>query len=514
MSLNLYKGIVNIKGGKILVGGQQTVITPPSGTVSFTLDVQPYSDTEYIQPLRGMEHWINTPWNDGVGGAPTTTFKNPVTGIVTSSSTHNYDKYVRFDWNNLDNGVSGSNYTFTPILNGIQTAASWGGKFNFSIMMAYDSHDIIPQWFINTGNTQYFSSGSITCPKWNSTTYLNALNDLLTNIYTYLTTNYYNGILLHDYIGYIDIRGYGNFGEWHCYGSGPYKDQQDAAGYTPDAAGFKAIIDANLNAFPTIRQVIPVAATHICGYCDGYVDSAGYTLLASNSVGRIGIRIDHLGDDLSGDFVDKGGTYVTGGVSYDIDTLRANQWKYAPFVGEPNSALSDFSGFETAISQYHWTSFGNGNFWGKDTGADPFKSYILAAGKKAGYRVSITGGSVSPSITNGVPFYIITNWQNTGVAPVYENWNIQFELRNGSNSVVWTGNSTKNLKLYLPENNLPETTAHSWTDTFTLNGISAGTYSLNIIIKDPAGYRTPFILNNYNRTSYGGYVLKSDISIS
>jgi hypothetical protein len=61
------------------------------------------------------------------------------------------------------------------------------------------------------------------------------------------------------------------------------------------------------------------------------------------------------------------------------------------------------------------------------------------------------------------------------------------------------------LKLYLPE-----ITDRSITDLFTIpQNIPTGVYSLNLVIRDPSGYRKPLPLANSGRTADGSYLLGS-----
>jgi hypothetical protein len=156
--------------------------------------------------------------------------------------------------------------------------------------------------------------------------------------------------------------------------------------------------------------------------------------------------------------------------------------------------------------------FGNGNYNVADLLADPLAAAnIRNASKNCGYRIVLTGGSLSTVINNGLPLSVTLNWRNTGVAPVFENWQIKYELQNQSGgAVAWTGNSSFQLKFFLPN---ASSTAN--TDNFTLPGtIPAGTYRLVVKITDPNGYRSPFPIAITGRQSDGSYILRSNIVIT
>ena len=74
-------------------------------------------------------------------------------------------------------------------------------------------------------STTDWKSGSSWIPNYNSNYYLGrllALNQALNN---HIETASYNGIRYKDVIQFIDIRGYGSWGEWHSAGIVENTDQ-------------------------------------------------------------------------------------------------------------------------------------------------------------------------------------------------------------------------------------------------------------------------------------------------
>src|SRR4030095_6423406 len=175
------------------------------------------------------------------------------------------------------------------------------------------------------------------------------------------------------------------------------------------------------------------------------------------------------------------------------------RWRSAPITGEPPGwTPSKFSDLERQIRLYHATSCGNGNYGGTPTST--VKSNVRASSKACGYRLTIESGSMTTACNN---ISITLNWKNTGQAPIYENWNVLFELKNSNNVVVWTGSSQFKPRLFLPASN-----ATSITDNFTLPaGLPTITYNLNIIIRDPNGYRDPLPLAITGRNADGSYTI-------
>jgi hypothetical protein len=131
------------------------------------------------------------------------------------------------------------------------------------------------------------------------------------------------------------------------------------------------------------------------------------------------------------------------------------------------------------------------------------QNYVRAASKATGYRLQINSGSYTSNVSASRAITIQLGWRNTGIAPTYENWFVQFELRNASGAAVWTGTSSMMLKLFLPES-----ADRLVSDSFVLpSTVPAGTYSLKLIIRDPNGYRKPLPIANTGRATDGSYLL-------
>src|SRR5207342_3563141 len=104
----------------------------------------------------------------------------------------------------------------------------------------------------------YYSSEGIWIPNWNSPSYLARYNALLQAVANHINTTSYNGIAYSKVIFCVDIRGYGNYGEWHQF---PWVD---ASGFpsnlVPTQATLDALITMNLSAFPNFQNQILIAA--------------------------------------------------------------------------------------------------------------------------------------------------------------------------------------------------------------------------------------------------------------
>ncbi|MEO5562307.1 MAG: DUF4832 domain-containing protein, partial [Chitinophagaceae bacterium] len=191
-----------------------------------------------------------------------------------------------------------------------------------------------------------------------------------------------------------------------------------------------------------------------------------------------------------------------------LKDLVMNKWKTAVIVGEPPSwNENDYAALEAQVRLYHATSFGNGNY-GTTVNAN-ISANVRAASKASGYRLKIASIEAPLSITRNASFTVKSNWQNVGIAPTYEDWNVVFELQDASNIVRWTGTSTKVFKLFLPA-----AAATTTTDNFSLPfSLTAGTYKLVVRVKDPKGFRPDMLLAVNGKNTDNSYTVFGSVTV-
>jgi len=471
-------------------------------------------------PFRGLENW-NNQW------------QIPYPSNSSTQAGNVYDFYYRFNYRDLvdDNG----NYVWTLFDNKIKYAIDNRVKLNIATMCYYAqaSNNITvggatlsyPLYLHNQMQAESVKDWISTnegawIPDWNSNSYLTAWENLQKALAAHISVGSYKpswsttAIPYANAIGYVDIRGYGNFGEWHTSSWGT------EAGALSRVATFttaKRIIDANLNAFPNNWATIGIAAfdqNTIQPDAWALKDPAigYYALTAKNNKGEIAFRRDSWGWNQSwyDANLDKNNATYNGVVFKD---LIMNKWKYAPIGGEPIQCCTTDRGtagdyyydLYRELTLFHATYLGNGNLEAP-TNAKTI-SRMQAAGAVMGYKLEAKNDSVSSNLVPGGTMKVYTTWLNRGQAPLYEDWNIKYQLRNGS-TVVWEGASTFGLKLFLPS-------TQKSTDTYTLPAnISTGTYSLYTKIVDPVSYRLPLVLRMGGKTADTAYLLNSSVIIS
>jgi Domain of unknown function (DUF4832) len=480
------------------------IVASTSSNFSF---VQIASTTDVPGPGRALEQWTNDQW----------AIDYPTTG---SSQTGNcFENYYRFKWYEIQN--DDSSFTWTFFDSKLNAAIAAKRKFNLAVMplsqgdtkTVAGGYGLSYPLFLHTqmqaeANPDWVpTSMGQWVPNWNSPSYLRAWGKLQKAIADHINSGSYNGVPYKNIIGIVDIRGFGNFGEWHTY---PWTSEITSA-YQPTYATIKSIIDTNLIYFPNYINVIQHES--FGGPNDGNaqpnLQGQYYALTASNNKGVIGWRRDSwgwAGTWFPGFLESNPGTYS----GQSFSTLIMNKWKVAPITGEPMQCCTQDNGFTgnyygdivREANLYHLSKIGNGNL--EAITSTPTITNMQAVGHVSGYRLVLTGGSVT-ALSPSTAFTINLGWQNIGLTPVYYDWFVNYELRNSSGAVVWTGQSTFRPRLFLPS-----TTSTTVTDTYTLpSGIPSGAYGLYVKVVDSLSYMDPLPLAITGRTSDGAYLLQN-----
>lgn len=459
----------------------------PTGTQTFNLAFTaiPFTDPDLNSPGRGAEQWHDQNLIDWV--------KQP------------QDVYYRFTWARVEtgNGV----YDWSYLIGILNSAIQKRQKVSFGIMSVYhDPEDGVifydgfrssyPEYLHRLMQSELvkdWHNGDGWIPNYNSQNYLlrlRALNNSLNNL---LETGSFGGVRYKDVINSIDIRGYGNYGEWHNGGLVDYVSQIPSGAHATTAT-LKAIIAAHTQALPNFQLSIIMTAfdANWLQHTKTSPEVAYYALTTANAYGPLGWRRDNWGatDDYIKDLL-VNNTRTWNGVP--LNSLIMEVWKKAPITGEPmNTAPNEYGDFENQVRLYHAASFGNGNI--NQSITTNLKNNVRAASKACGYRIVLTGGQIVQSTGS---LKITLNWQNTGIAPTYEKWVPTYEIVNNG-QVVWSAASNFKPRLFMGSTSI--------TETF-LNVPKLGT--LRIVVKDPTGYRQPLPLAIQGRNSDGSYNLKT-----
>lgn len=466
---------------------------------SFSFTEIPYADPDILAPHRGTEEWM---------------VMNQVNIPTEGTYTHPMDAYYRFEWTDIETAKGVFNWTNFDAA--FKRALDKGQKFSFGIMPMCSSctgtsvdgakltYPVYLHYEMQTETIKDWIYNGLWIPNWNSNYFLSAWENMLKAVASHMNNTYINNIKLNTIVNYIDIRGYGNWGEWHNY---PYGDAEPLSNRAT-VTSLLRIINAHKSAFPDNRLIALSDAFDISNWSRVPAE-VGYELLtASNNIGEFGWRRDNWGDPAFWfkNKLENNTTIYNGKLFSD---MIMNKWKNAPIVGEPSSCCTINGGncqyweLETQIRRYHALSFGNGNIEASATTC--VRDNIRNAAKAAGYRLLSTGGTMTTNLISGNTFNIQLNWQNKGITPTYEKWNIIYELRNSSNIPVWTGTS-----IFKPYMFQPQLTATAIEDNFTLPAsVPSGVYNLVMMVIDPSHYRKPLPLAIKGRNPDGSYLLRN-----
>ena len=269
-------------------------------------------------------------------------------------------------------------------------------------------------------------------------------------------------------IAWVDLRGYGNWGEGHLAGANAYHWSQfpydDAtvnvhgAERGSEASRF-AIVDAMIDAMPHTQLL-------------AMTDDKAVLVHALSRSPAIGMRRDSWGADMFG------GSLLEGVAEAD-KPLILERWKTAPFIVESYGWTKVFEagldGITKQVEDYHISAIGNGNFNVRQWSDLPpeQQAALIRAGNRAGYRYVPV--AVAYRTTVSCPLELKLDLRNDGVAPSYEGWKVH----------VWLAAAGASGEAIAPEGLaaiLPGETQSSDL-CFTL-AVPAGDYQVTIRIED------------------------------
>ena len=184
-----------------------------SQTTLFSPTQIPYGSSNYFDYGRGMEEWNGKNTWDNVVGVQ-----------IPNNVTHGKNYYYRFFWPELE--TTQDNYAWSIFDTQIQYAITKGLSFSFRVMdmcTACLSDLTYPLYLHNlmqaepANSRDWMNAQSNWVPNWNSPNYQARWAALLNAIATHIANNSYNGVPYSSVIYYIDVSGFGDFGEWHTY---------------------------------------------------------------------------------------------------------------------------------------------------------------------------------------------------------------------------------------------------------------------------------------------------------
>ncbi|MDF0530660.1 carbohydrate-binding domain-containing protein [Tsukamurella sp. 8F] len=482
-----------------------TILVPGRAIAQTTLGtVIPYSATEIVNPLRGQHENLK---------APLLPQQNPAQSAYAAWPGTD-DRSMRYDWSQLQpvdprtlpsDASDDQKYDFSAIDADIASAAAQGRRFGFRVAMfnsccdaSYPNNtDIsVPAWVTTVpgATSTYVHDGiSYVIPNWNDAGYLKHVSDLLAAL-----GRHYDG---DERLAWFEYSGYGDFSENHnafmrdTLGiPGPSRDNSiNELGYNSPyedqyitKASVITLTDANLAAFPRTRLVTAPGNAEIVK--QAFRDSAQ---LAGRTT-DVGIRSDCLGtyDVIPSWATDVWAYYVQ--TNDPIIEVIKNRWKSAPiitewcnFTTETEAQYYDRALTDT-VNRHVSILASTGNSFERATTTFPQDLYEKwsRANKYSGYRYAVTAADVPDQALVGVPLAMNVTWTNFGVAPAYEDWRPQYEVRNAAGQVVASIDAGVDLHALAAEQNYTSTAADPIPATTVDNvhiptvGLTPGQYTV------------------------------------
>jgi hypothetical protein len=493
-----------------------------SSDTAYAVGAIPFEEADWIAPFRGAEKWHESGSQEVI---PYPTEASPRQSL---------DVYKRtgLRWDELEKEEG--RYDFSPIDQLFRSAIARRQKVGFGIMTQYPGQ---PDGPADRGaklayppylharmqeaaeeERDYISPEDATfwVPNYNSEAYLSRFAALLKAIAAHIQASSHAGFPYRNAWGYADIRGYGSWGEWHMV-SAASSAAAYPAGRKPTAASLKRIVDAHVNAFTDVPLVAIISAFDADRLKNTLVPAevGHHILTTSNRWGKIGWRRDNWGwteQYLSFWLENNEGSYQ----GMRFDTAIMNRWKYAPVLGEgpcggtAKGGPCPFYDMPRQVRFYHASMIGNGNFCGEQ-GNPQGRDSMRMAWKWSGYRMGVRQVVLDKQNRLGNALRVRIDWQNTGVAPLYEHWDTWLQLEDpATGKVVWSGKSMHTLRLKLPSSK-----SFAQEDRISLpSSVGAGRYALSVVVRDPKGYRDPLPLAIPGRRKDGSYLLVPALEIT
>ncbi len=385
-------------------------------------------------PMRGQYRWM--------GYEPTPT-------VATSHDVYYRDQVY---WGRIEKADNA--WDFTSIEAGLADAGARGGTFGFRVM-AYCPGcwmESRSDWPAVTPSFVPRQSGGY-IPDWNSPAFLTQWRELMAE----LGRRYGNDPRL----GYVDVGGYGSYGEWHV----------DAGERVTDANGL-AIVKAVADAFPTKHVLINT------------MTPVPFTLAALEANRNLGLRTDSLGCPDMYSMV-------------AVDARLQQVWKTRPFFSEWCTRADPVLGARQ-VRQFHISTMSSANMpWDYSALTSGQRSAYATALATAGYRLRLRSVTMPDAVAGGSRITVQTSWTNLGTAPTYDAWEVQLSF------VPSGGGATLTRSLGQPLKRLTGTkTRRATIDT---RGLTSGKYVVSLSVVDPSGYAEPMRLATAGRSAAGSY---------
>lgn len=261
-------------------------------------------------------------------------------------------------------------------------------------------------------------------------------------------------------VSFIQLGSLGHWGEWHI---------NTAAGITPFPG--QEITDLYVKDY---LEVFPASVLLLRRPCIlGAKEGMG---LYNDSFGKVDSHRQWLSWIENGYVSDQNGEKLSGMPDF---------WKKAPSGGEfastePVEWYFSQQQLDTTINlmKESHTTFLGPNVPLYDTCSEPVRKAVEAFLQEMGYCLGVRACTVTRYLSDGrITAELV--WENSGTAPLYQDWPIYLELRNEQRETVWSGTYESSFSSWIPGR---------YSFFCTLDGaerLERGTYRLYVGVVDP-----------------------------
>jgi Domain of unknown function (DUF4832) len=341
-------------------------------------------------------------------------------------------------------------------------------------------------------------------PDWNDPWFLTQIDAFMKALSEHKTSL---GVPLRDdpRLGGLEVRFYGRWGEWHVSGL-DYPTLNQAFGLNGSNA-FNAPADRPQDPGNARRRIIEAHAKNFpntrLALLTGNQDNPKTLRWALEQYPNAGWRRDsfmtHFFDLPLEQFME----VVRNNGGFDLnDPVVNNRWMTAPIWAERGSGCAgpqqnpQFAPGQ--VERLHVSLLANDlgiedRFAWKSLSKED-QQFWLEAVLRSGFRLQLNQVSIPESINRGGKLEMGLTWDNVGVAPLYEAFNVMLELRRDGKT-VWSGRSGLDLRKLLPAGSVvPDflkaqnliVSPHTSKDSFNLpSTLEPGAYEVWIKAIDP-----------------------------
>lgn len=423
------------------------VLLTSCGIHSDTVVVNPVEiDSTLINPGRGFTSTGNM-FNEGLGNR-----LHPHCGVYQQ----------RIFWDVLEPEEGKINFALIDI--SLAKSVRNGQMLNFRIM-CQDVDMKVPKWALDAGVRTPFYDNPVFIEKQ-----VNLIKALGAR---------YDG---NPGVCFVDIGTIGQWGEWHVE-----EDAKDPAKIVfPSDENARKIIDAYFASFKKTPLVSLIAFKQKYGFKYGTSKGAGWRA------------------DCWGDMDSLGWNHMKGVYPQALDGAKAHDsWKNGPVAFETCWTMNEWfkRGWNIDYTlnkalEWHATEVNNG------TEAIPKEWYpkVIEFEKKLGYRFVLNELTYPSKAAKGKAINCTTKWQNKGVAPVYNTYELAIQLVSKTNAAnKFTIASDADLKKLLPGNTNVKL-------SITIPGqIEAGEYEVQLAVVAPGTKKPAILLAIAGKTQDGWY---------